>query len=166
MNNSTKVCKKEIPIWLIVLDNVPTVILFCLGIILMIQLNIISGVIYSIYILVSIAWFWARICPYCESFGTRNCPCGYGIISARIFKKRSGEDFKNIFKKNIFILFSLWVVPPFTGIYLLVSKFSMITFVYLFIFCLTGLFIIPFISKIAGCKNCSIKDDCPWMKKN
>jgi hypothetical protein len=34
------------------------------------------------------------------------------------------------------------------------------------IFSITGFVIIPLISKLAGCKNCEIKEDCPWMTKN
>jgi hypothetical protein len=34
------------------------------------------------------------------------------------------------------------------------------------IFSIIGFLIIPLISKFVGCKNCEIKDDCPWMTTN
>ncbi|MBN2534189.1 MAG: hypothetical protein JXB88_14965 [Spirochaetales bacterium] len=160
-----EVCKREIPSWLIALDNIPTLVLFGLGAVILAQWGIIFGITHAVYAVLSILWFWAKICPYCHSFGTRSCPCGYGIISAKLFKKKSGKNFSRIFKKNIPVLFPAWFVPPVIGIYLLISRFSYVTLLYLVLFCFTGFFVIPFVSKIAGCKTCRIKEDCPWMNK-
>ncbi len=33
-------------------------------------------------------------------------------------------------------------------------------------FSIVGFLIIPLISKLVGCKNCEIKEECPWMQKN
>jgi len=31
------------------------------------------------------------------------------------------------------------------------------------IFSLIGFVVIPVISKLVGCKNCEVREDCPWM---
>ena len=157
--------KKEIHFLFKMINNVPTLILFIFGTIIMAQLNIVNGIIFFIYLVFSIIWFWAKICPYCKSFNTNNCPCGYGILSAKLFKKKSDKEFKQIFKKNILILFPAWFAPLIAGIYILLKRFSYITMFFLITFCLIGFFVIPFISLFAGCKSCSIKMDCPWYKR-
>jgi hypothetical protein len=57
-------------------------------------------------------------------------------------------------------------VPLIAGAYLLIYEFN-ISRLWLFIaFCVIGFILIPIISKLVGCKNCSIKDECPWMTKS
>ena len=51
-------------------------------------------------------------------------------------------------------------------IFLLITSYSIKTLVLTIIFSLIGFVVIPSISKFVGCKNCEIKDDCPWMTFN
>ena len=156
--------KKEIPLWLVLLDNIPTLILFVLGTMLVYQVSIIGAVIFAFYTLFSVVFFWARICPFCHHYNTLACPCGYGIISAKLFKRRQDKSFIKVFKKNLVIVFPNWFVPFAIAIYLLVSRYTDEILILTIAFSLIGFVVIPLISRLVGCKNCEIKEDCPWMK--
>lgn len=156
--------KKRIPLWLVTLDNVPTLILFVLGAILIDHVSGIGALIYFSYTLFSVVWFWAKICPFCHHYGTYTCPCGYGKISAKAFKRRTDMSFKKVFKRNIVIVFPNWFVPLILSIYLLITRYTIETLILTIAFCLIGFVAIPIISRLVGCKNCEIKEDCPWMR--
>jgi hypothetical protein len=164
-NNIESPCnKKKIPLWLVFLDNIPTLILFVLGTILVYQVSTIGAIIFGAYSLFSVVFFWARICPFCHHYGTLACPCGYGAISAKLFKKRQDKSFKKVFKQNIGIVFPNWFVPFAIAIYLIVTRYTNQVLILTIAFSLIGFVIIPLISRLVGCKNCEVKEDCPWMK--
>ncbi|MCX6329075.1 MAG: hypothetical protein NTZ85_06105 [Bacteroidia bacterium] len=158
--------EKKIPLWLVLLDNIPTLILFVLGAILVYQVSTIGAVIFVVYSLFSFVFFWARICPFCHHYNTLACPCGYGAISAKLFKKRQDKSFKKVFKQNIEVVFPNWFVPFAIAIYLLTTRYTNQILILTIAFSLIGFIIIPLISRLVGCKNCEIKEDCPWMKVN
>jgi hypothetical protein len=157
---------KKIPLWLVLLDNVPTLLLFFLGFIIVCQVSVLGAVIFWIYALFSVVWFWARICPYCHHYGTLSCPCGYGAISAKIFKRRDSKLFKKVFRRNIGIQFPNWFVPLAVALFLISTRYSKGNLYLAISFVLIGFVIIPAISKLVGCRNCEIKEDCPWMAGN
>ncbi len=154
---------KKIPLWLVWLDNVPTLVLIILGIILVSKLSATGAVFFGFYAAFSIVWFWAKICPHCHHYNTLACPCGYGIVSSRFFRKGKGLSFKKVFRRNIITQFPNWFVPLVVAIYLLSMNITKELIVLTASFVLIGFVIIPFISKWVGCKNCEIKEDCPWM---
>ncbi len=158
-------CGRVVPAAVVVLDNVPTVLLFVLGSFILARLSAAAGLLYLAYSISSIVWFWARICPYCRHFDTLACPCGYGAISARIFKRRTGSGFRKIFRKNIVYLFPMWFVPPAAGAYALAVDFSVPLLILVVAFAVDGFAVIPLISKLVGCKNCEIRAECPWMER-
>jgi hypothetical protein len=45
----------------------------------------------------------------------------------------------------------------------LIIRYSAGILILMITFCLVGFVIIPAVSKLVGCKNCELKDDCPWM---
>lgn len=154
---------RKIPLWLVLLDNIPTVILFLLGFIIINQLSTIGAILFGIYASFSVVWFWAKICPYCHHYDTLACPCGYGAISSKLFKKGTDNSFKRAFRRNIGIQFPNWFIPLAVAIYLISTRFTKVILVLTISFILIGFVIIPVISKLVGCKNCEIKEDCPWM---
>lgn len=156
--------KTAIPLWLVLLDNIPTAVLIVLGALIITRISTLGMAAYLAYSLASIVWFWAKICPFCHHYGTRACPCGYGVISAMLFKKRDARSFKKMFKRNIGIMFPVWFVPFGAAVYLLVTNYTQDLMVLTGAFSLIGFLVIPLISKAVGCKNCAIKDDCPWME--
>lgn len=166
-DNLTTPChSRRIPIWLVLLDNIPTIFLFILGFLIINIISNVAAILYTIYAVVSVIWFWARICPYCHHFETYACPCGYGFISSRLFSRKDSSLFQKVFKRNILIVFPNWFIPLFVGLYLLIRQYSVKILVLLIIFSIVGFLIIPLISKLVGCKNCEIKEDCPWMTIN
>jgi hypothetical protein len=154
---------REIPLWLVMLDNVPTVIFFTLGFLIINKLSTIIAIIFGSYALFSVVWFWAKICPFCHHFNTFACPCGYGVISSKLFKKGTGKSFNKVFRRNISIQFPNWFVPLVFAVYLVSSSYTKEILVLSIFFVLIGFVIIPLISKFVGCKNCEIREDCPWM---
>ena len=159
-------CSRAIPVWLVLLDNVPTVVMYGLGTALIRPTGMAWAVAYVAYSCFSIVFFWMRICTHCHHYGTLACPCGYGAISARLFasKRDQGREFRSVFRNNILVVFPSWFVPLGVGGYLLWSQFTAARLCLFSAFCLVGFVLIPLISKLAGCRNCSIKDECPWMK--
>jgi len=154
---------KGIPLWLVLLDNVPTVILFTLGFLIINKLSTLIAIIFGSYALFSVVWFWAKICPYCHHYNTLACPCGYGVVSSKLFKKGTGKSFKKVFRRNIIIQFPNWFVPLVFLVYLISSSYTKEILVLTIFFVLIGFVIIPLVSKLVGCKNCEIREDCPWM---
>lgn len=163
-------CRRDVPGWLVALDNVPTIALFALGTVVVWLLSVPGAIAYLAYCAVTIPAFWALICPYCHHHGTRACPCGYGMLSSRVFtsRRRLAEDknkkaFASVFRARISIMFPCWLIPLVAGIWLLLSHFTPLGAVLLAAFCVDGFLLIPAISFFVGCSRCEIKTDCPWM---
>ena len=162
-NNTVPCQSRKIPLWLVLLDNIPTLLLFLLGFLIIYQVSFTGAIAFGIYAVLSVVWFWAKICPYCHHYDTLSCPCGYGVISAKIFKRKDSTLFKKKFRRNIGVQFPNWFIPFAIAIYLLITKYSVEILILTISFSLIGFAIIPVISKQVGCKNCEIKKDCPWM---
>ena len=161
--NTTPCHTRKISSWLVLLDNIPTLLLIIIGFIIIRQLNLTGAVFYAIYAAISIVWFWAFICPYCHHYDTYACPCGYGIISAKLFRRKDNRSFRKVFRKNIAIQYPNWFVPLAVAIYLNITSYSKMILILTVSFIVIGFVLIPVISKLVGCKNCEIREDCPWM---
>lgn len=156
-------CSRSVPLWLVLLDNIPTLVMFFLGIIVVGHLSLPLGALFLVYCALSIVLFWRLICPYCHHFGTRACPCGYGAVAPLFFRQRSGRELRSVFRKNIGVVFPCWFVPLGIGAWLLYVDYSA-TLLWLFVsFCTIGFVAIPAIAILVGCKSCDLKDECPWM---
>jgi hypothetical protein len=162
---SSHKCEKVVPLWLVLLDNIPTLAMYVLGTFIIYQASPLWGVVFLTYSIGSIIWFWARICPYCHYYDTLGCPCGYGVIAAKIFPPKRDQKFSVVFKRNIVVLFPSWFVPTIVGIYLLIYHFSKPMLIQVILFCVIGFVLIPLISKQVGCKDCEVGEDCPWINK-
>jgi hypothetical protein len=165
-NNTVPCHSRKIPLWLVLLDNIPTLLLFLLGFLIIYQVSLTGAIVFGTYAVLSVIWFWAKICPYCHHYNTLSCPCGYGVISAKIFKRKDSILFKKNFRRNIGVQFPNWFIPFAIAIYLLITKYSVEILILTISFSLIGFAIIPVISKQVGCRNCEIKEDCPWMAGN
>jgi hypothetical protein len=80
-----------------------------------------------------------------------------------LFKRGTEKSFKRVFKRNIWIVVPNWFIPFIIAIYLLITQYTIDILIFAISFSLIGFVIIPVISKQVGCKNCEIKEDCPWM---
>lgn len=156
-------CGREVPTWKVVVDNLPVAIMFMLGTAIVWPISAFGAIAFLAYCALSIVLFWALICPYCHHYNTRACPCGYGIMSPKFFKPRDGRDFKKTFKRNIAVMYPCWIVPFVAGVYRLWTGYSIALLILFISFCIIGFILIPLISKLVGCKSCTMRANCPWM---
>ncbi len=155
-------CHRTVPNWLVALDNIPTIGMFLIGAAMLYLIWWPLPVLFLAYAFGSIVLFWKLICPYCNHYATRACPCGYGTVAARFFKRKKG-DFKAVFRRNLSIMYPNWIVPFIAGVYLIWKVPGMLTIGLFIVWCVVAFAIIPAISKFVGCSDCEIKDQCPWM---
>jgi len=120
---------------------------------------------YFSYGIVGAFWIIVFVCPYCNFYGTRLCPCGYGQISAKIVPRGNEECFTEKFRTHIPVIVPLWFLPLLGGGYLIWRDFSWVLLLLLLAFCLNSFVVLPLVSRAYGCAHCSQKETCPWMKK-
>ncbi len=156
-------CERIVPSWLVLLDNIPTMIMFLLGALLVGIISRPFAILLTLYNFASIVTFWGLICSHCQHFNRRACPCGYGVIAAKYFNKKEGGNFRKTFRKNIAIMYPCWFIPLGAGIYLLCDRFSRDILLLFVAFIFVGFILIPVISRLVGCRGCTLKDQCPWM---
>lgn len=120
-------------------------------------------VLYVIYGLAAVFWLIVFLCPYCNYWDTRSCPCGYGRIAARLRRRKDSGYFDQKFKKHIPVIVPLWFIPVLVGGPILIGSFSWLLLVLLVVFCLDAFIVLPVFSARHGCKKCPQKGFCPWM---
>ena len=108
-------------------------------------------------------WIILFVCPFCPSYGSGMCPCGYGGIAARLRKRRDPSLFTRKFKRNIPILFPLWLAPPAYAGWALWREFSWSMTGLLAGFCAVAFVVLPLYAR-HGCERCPQREACPWMK--
>jgi len=50
-------CKKVVPLWLVLLDNIPTLAMYILGALIISKFSMMFAILYVLYSLLSISWF-------------------------------------------------------------------------------------------------------------
>jgi hypothetical protein len=174
-NGATKGCKKYRPVREYshsqeLVDNLPYIIMTILGaLIFIIALSEsiwgwLIAMLYVIYSITGAFWIIIFVCPYCNFYGTRTCPCGYGQIAVKLVKKKDENLFINKFKKHIPIIVPLWLIPVIAGVTFLISDFTMFMLILVILFSLDSFIILPLISRKYGCAHCPQKESCPWME--
>ena len=124
----------------------------------------IAAAVYLAYGAAGAFWIIIFVCPYCRYWNSKSCPCGYGRIAARFRDKSVIECFEEKFKKHIPVIVQLWFIPILAGLPVVIRNFSWTLLVLLFIFAVDAFVILPLISTKHGCKECSQKDMCTWVK--
>ena len=126
----------------------------------------VTGVVaYIAYGILGALWIMIFVCPFCHYYDTRGCPCGYGVISARIVKKGAYDCFAQKFKRHIPVIVPLWIIPVICGGIELFRSFSWLIPGLVLVFIIESWIILPVVSKKHGCIECPQKDQCPWMGK-
>ena len=120
---------------------------------------------YLAYGVLGALWIMVFVCPYCHYYATKACPCGYGMISARIVGKGDRESFAQKFKRHIPVIVPLWIIPVACGGVELYSSFSWLLLSFVLAFIIESWIILPIVSRKHGCVECPQKDQCPWMGK-
>ena len=151
------------------LDNLPYIFMTIIGTVIHIHAfgTSISGFIFSsiyfIYCLFGALWIIIFVCPYCEYFDTRLCPCGYGQIAVKLRKKKLKNKFAEKFKKHIPVIVPLWVIPLIVGTVTLLRNYNSTLLFLLILFIINSYIILPLLARLYGCGHCPQKEDCPWM---
>jgi len=154
------------------IDNLPYIVMAIVGSSILALgfgfsfLGWILGGLYIIYVMAGTFWIIIFVCPYCQYYDTRACPCGYGQIAVKLRPKSDENRFMEKFNKHIPVIVPLWIIPIIAGAYFLVIDFNLLMLILLIIFGLNSFIVLPFLSRKYGCAHCPQKDDCPWMGKN
>ena len=124
-----------------------------------------AGGFYLIYSVVGAAWIIIFVCPFCQYYNTRACPCGYGKIAAKFRPKSSEDRFAEKFKKHIPVIVPLWIIPVVSGAMFLIRDFNRSMLFLVTAFIINSFIVLPLLSREYGCAHCPQKDDCPWMRQ-
>lgn len=152
-----------------VIANIPYSIMILLGAVI-ISLGsgfsltgLIGATGYILYGIAGSAWTMIFICPYCAYYATRSCPCGYGMLSARMVRRGEGSCFSEKFRRHIPVLVPLWFIPVICGGIALWYSPSWVLAGALLVFSINSFVVLPLVSRKHSCSECPQKDDCPWM---
>jgi hypothetical protein len=124
----------------------------------------IAAAAYLLYCAAGAFWIILFVCPYCQFWNTRSCPCGYGRISGRLRKQRDASGFKEKFKKHIPVIVPLWFIPVVVGVIGLIGGFSWLFLLLVVVFVIDAFVVLPLVSTKHGCVECPQRDSCPWME--
>ena len=160
----TDECKIEYSALHVWMDNIPYIIMVLLGAyIIGLSFNYLLAGAFVLYGIAGTLWFIYFICPYCHYYGSKACPCGYGVISKAITAKKDETRFHSVFKRNILAIVPMWILPVAAGVYNMINAYSHLMLALTIIFMLDSYVILPWISRKYGCVDCPNKDECPWM---
>jgi hypothetical protein len=120
---------------------------------------------FILYGAVGTLWIIVALCPHCPSYGQRSCPCGYGLIAARLRPQGDTEDFSRHFRLTIPAIVPLWFAPVIVAGYALITSFSVPMAVLAGVFALDAFVLLPWLSRGHGCKACPQRDRCPWWTR-
>jgi len=108
-------------------------------------------------------WIMLFLCPYCNFYDTRLCPCGYGRLAPKLRTRKDSLLFARQFRRHICAIVPLWFIPPVVGVVSLFKSFSLPLLVLLLVFAVNSFVILPLFSRKYGCAHCPQKQSCPWM---
>jgi hypothetical protein len=155
----------------IIIANIPYLGMILLGTVTIAYASVFSawGIVgacfYFSYGVMGAFWIMIFVCPYCHYYATKECPCGYGMISEKIVKKGDKNCFAQKFKRHIPVIVPLWIIPVACGGVELYKSFSWLLLWLILVFILESWIILPIVSKTHACSECPQKDQCPWMGK-
>lgn len=107
-------------------------------------------------------WIIAALCPHCPSYGQTSCPCGYGVVSARLRPKGDADHFTRKFRQTIPAIVPLWFAPVIIATVAFIKSFDLPLAILAGVFVLDAYVLLPWLSRGHGCKHCPQRDLCPW----
>ncbi len=148
----------------IVIANVPSMLTYILGTLIMFHLGILFGVLYIAFVVVQLVLFMRFVCIYCPTYDSIHCPSGYGRVAAKLFKKGDVSQFRRMFNRFIPFLSLVWVVPVVGALVLIFTDFNYYHLGLLISFIVVGYIILPLYHRHFECRDCPNKKNCPWGK--
>ena len=107
-------------------------------------------------------WITIALCPHCPSYGQTSCPCGYGMVSARLRPKGDPAHFTRKFRQTIPTIVPLWVAPVAIAAVVLIKSFDLPMAILAGVFVVDAYVLLPWLSRGHGCKHCPQRDLGPW----
>lgn len=151
------------------IDNIPYLVMILLGA-AMCWVALDGGVrgaltagLYAVYGVAGALWIMLFVCPYCHFYDTRLCPCGYGKIASKLRPRKDGDRFATQFRKHIPVIVPLWFLPLVAAGIGLYRGFTWLLLGLVLVFAVNSFVILPLVSRMYGCADCTQKDTCPWM---
>jgi hypothetical protein len=108
-------------------------------------------------------WMIMFICPHCQNYG-RSCPCGYGLISAKLRRKGETSLFGAKFRRYIPAIVPLWIIPVAAGGVALATGFSWWLVALTAAFLVESFVVLPLVASKCECSRCDQRDMCPWVR--
>jgi hypothetical protein len=108
-------------------------------------------------------WIMVFVCRCCAYYDTRSCPCGYGVLAARLVRKGAQECFAVKFKRHIPVIVPLWLIPPGCAAVAFHQGFEAGLAGLLGAFVLNSFVLLPLVSRRHACHECPQRESCPWM---
>lgn len=160
------------PIWIILVSNLSSLLIYSCGFTIMMQAGWIVAIIYLAFILTFEIRLISRHCINCFYWG-KLCGFGKGWISSMFFKKGDPLKFceKNFSWKDMIPDLLISLVPLIIGIVLLIIKFNFIILSAMAILIVLATFGNGFIRGSLTCRHCNQRElGCPaeelFRKKN
>jgi hypothetical protein len=157
---------EEYPIWIVLLSNLVTLLIYLLGICIMFQWGILWMILYIVYILILEVSLMKKSCVHCSYYG-KSCAFGRGKLSSVFFKKGNSRKFsqKEMSCKDIIPDFLVSIVPIAVGIVLLIINFTWLLVLNIIIIALLSSLGNSLIRGSLACKFCKQrKAGCPAEK--
>ena len=155
----------------IVIANLPYAVMILLGATI-VALSLkslwwawIAAAAYLAYGILGALWIIVFLCPYCPSYAKRSCPCGYGLLAAKLRPTGDTALFRKKFRRHIPVIVPLWLIPALLGGVVMASAFSWPLAILLGAFVLNSFVILPLAARSHGCKDCPQREACPWMNR-
>jgi len=149
-------------------DNLPLIAMYALGTWLMLPFGWYIAIIYIVFAMAGNIWFIKSICSHCVNYDRKDCPSGYGKLSAKLSRKMSPKDFAKAFNRNIPVVALGWVLPFIAGVLHLVMAFGNFravgySAIELVIFTVVAFYVLPEMSK-DKCRKCAMRKSCPGAR--
>lgn len=148
--------------WEVILTNIPSILTFTLGFIIMLHLGILFGILYLAFSVVAILLFMKHVCTYCLLYNSGHCRSGYGRVAPKLFKRNDPTQFYRMFKRFIPFFSLMWIFPLLGSVVLLLRRLTPYHLTLALSFVVIGFLILPLFHRYYECKNCPNRKNCPW----
>lgn len=151
------------PIWIVILSNLLSLLIYGLGFIIMIRLGIIISILYLIYVSIFEFRLVRYHCVNCFYWG-KTCGFGKGRVSSWLFKKGDVSRFcvKKMTWRDMIPDILVSLIPLVVGIILLILKFDFILLIAMLLLLFLTTMGNGFIRGTLTCKYCKQKElGCP-----
>lgn len=157
---------ENFPFWIVVITNLFSLSIYCLGFFVMLNVYWIVAVLYLLFALFLEFRVVKNHCIDCFYYG-KTCGFGKGRISSLFFKKGDQSRFcsMNITWKDMIPDFLVPLIPVITGIVLLIIKFNYLILIAIIILLILTTIGNSFIRGSLTCKYCKQREvGCPADK--